>query len=102
MTPARLALVTAEARLVARLQSLDAKLTAGNETAWPDYCQTAAALAAITPLTLPGASGQLLTTAQLAARMQVSPKTIRRRAKAGELEPVRMGKRGRGALRWPA
>ena len=49
----------------------------------------------------PEVTGRLLTTAELAARLQLSPKTVRRRAKAGQLTPIRFGGRGRGALRWP-
>ena len=52
--------------------------------------------------TAPGAGGELLTTAQMAARLQIAPKTLLRRAKKGQLEPIRLGQRGRGALRWAA
>ncbi len=102
MTPARLALVAAEARLVARLQQLDAKLAAGDESAWSDYCQTAAALATVAPQTVPGADGAMLTTAEMAERLGITPKTLLRRAKRGAATPVRLGQRGRAAVRWPA
>lgn len=102
MRSAQLALARAERRLVERLEQLETKLTAGDETVWTEYAHLAAALAALAPATAPGAGGELLTTRQLAERLQVHPKTVLRRAKAGQIEPVRMGQRGRGALRWPA
>ena len=101
MSPGRLALLRAEQRLVDRLADLEARLES-HPGLWHEYAQVSAALASIVPTTAPGAAGELLTTAQLAARLQVSPKTVRRRAKAGELTPVRLGERGRSALRWVA
>jgi hypothetical protein len=102
MTPARLALVEAEARVVTRLRQLGVKLDGGDESGWIEYAQLAAALAEIVPQTRPGAGGEYLTTEQLAERLQISTKTLRRRAKDGQVEPLRLGKRGSGALRWPA
>jgi excisionase family DNA binding protein len=96
----RLALAHAERRLVCRLEALGARLDDGDVSAWADYMEAARALAAIAPLTTPEARGALLTTQQLADRLQVSTRTVRRRAKRGELQPVRMGERGRAALRW--
>jgi excisionase family DNA binding protein len=89
----------AAGRLVARLQSLEERLDAG-EDVWTVYAETVRTLAAVAPLTTPEARGALLTTKQLAERLQVSTRTVRRRAKSGELQPVRMGERGRAALRW--
>jgi excisionase family DNA binding protein len=102
MTPAHLALVEAEARLVERLRQLGVKLADGDESGWVEYAQLAGALAGIVSQTRPGGGGEYLTTEQLADRLQISTKTLRRRAKDGQMEPVRLGKRGRGALRWPA
>jgi hypothetical protein len=104
MTPARLALVTAEAGLVIRLQKLDATLAAGDETAWPDYCQAAVALAALAPLTTPGADGLAMTTRELAAAFNLTPKVARRKGLKGELPlvPIRLGPGGRAKLRWAA
>jgi helix-turn-helix protein len=100
--PVQLAIARAEARLVERLEQLEAKLDAGDEPSWSAFCEAAATLAAIVPVIQPGASGELLTTRQLADRLPLSPRTIRRKAKAGELAPIRIGARGRGELRWPA
>jgi hypothetical protein len=102
MRPVQLAITRAEARLVERLDQLEAKLAAGDESAWCSYCEAAAALAAIAPTTVPGASGELLTTKQMAQRLGIAPKTLLRRAKAGQAEPIRFGERGRAALRWAA
>jgi excisionase family DNA binding protein len=100
---ARLALERAQLRLVGRLDKLEECLAAGDEAAWASYCEVVAALAVVvTAQTAPGASGQLLTTRQLAERLQLSPRTVRRKVKAGELTPVRLGARGRGAVRWSA
>jgi excisionase family DNA binding protein len=100
MIAAQAALLRVSARLVDRLGRLEQRLDAGDERAWRPYMDAARALAAVVPLTTPEARGALLTTQQLADRLQVSTRTVRRRAKRGELEPVRLGERGRAALRW--
>jgi hypothetical protein len=102
MTPARLALVETEARLVERLRQLGVKLAGGDESGWVEYAHLAAALEAIAPQTLPGAGGEMLTTKQMASRLGINPRTLLRRAKRGEVSPVRLGQRGRAAVRWPA
>jgi len=102
MTPARIALSRAQLLLVERLGQLEPLLAAGDELAWGRYVESAQALAAIAPQTEPGAGGRLMTTKELASHLNVTPKTVLRRAKRGALQPVRMGKRGPGALRWPA
>jgi excisionase family DNA binding protein len=94
-------LARAQRLLEQRLVELEARLAAG-EDLWTAYAEAATALAAIAPTLAPGQNGQLLTTAELAARLQISVRTLRRRAKSGQLEPVRLGQRGRAALRWPA
>jgi hypothetical protein len=93
-------LARAPALLETRLAELEARIRGGEETAWPAYLETVRALSEVLARTAPGADGQWLTTAQLAARLQISTRTIRRRMKAGALEPVRLAKRGRAALRW--
>jgi len=102
MTPMQLALARAVRRLIERLDQLEAKLAAGDESAWSGYCEASAALAALAPQLVPGADGRLLTTAEMAARLAIAPKTLLRRAKRGEIMPVRTGQRGRAALRWAA
>jgi hypothetical protein len=104
VSPARIALLRAEQRLVGRLAELEAQLDAGDATAWPAYCETAAALAALAPLTSPGADGRTLTTRELAAAFSLTPKVARRKGLKGELPlvPIRLGPGGRAKLRWAA
>lgn len=105
MTPAAVALAHAERRLVERLEQLAARVDAADEAAWDEYSRTAAALAAIAKETAPGAHGELLTTRELADRLRLSPKVVRRKAARGELggvERIQLARRGPGALRWRA
>ena len=100
MTPSRLALARAERRLLERLAELESRAGPGLDSgAWIEYAALAQALAAIAPATAPGSNGQLLTTAELAAKLQFSERQIRRRTKDGKLKPVRLGAR---TVRWPA
>jgi hypothetical protein len=97
----RLVLEHAQHRLAARLAQVEARIAAGDEGAWPEYRELAVAIATVATQVVPGVRGELLTTKQLAERLQVAPKTILRRAKRGELAGVvRFGARGRGALRF--
>lgn len=97
------ALARAQLRLTERLEQLEARLAGGDETAWSAYCEAAASLAAIAPLMVPGADGRLLSTAEMAERLGVAPKTLLRRKAKGEVMPaVQLGQRGRAALRWAA
>jgi hypothetical protein len=103
VNPAQLALLRAQQRLIDRLELLGQKLEAGDDGAWPAYCESAAALAAIAPLTVPGASGELLDTKTMAARLGISSKTLLRRKGKGEIAPaVTLGARGKAAFRWAA
>jgi len=95
-----LALSRAQARIIERLGQLEPRLDEGDATTWSAYCQAASALAAITSHTMPGSNGRLMTTRELAESMGVSPKTILRKRKTGELTAVQLGQRGRAALRW--
>lgn len=99
MTPAALTLADAERRLVARCLTLAERLDAGEESAWPEYTTTVAALTALTP----AERRPLETTKELAARLNVTPRTARKLSKDGKLhqaEAVRLGKRGTAAIRW--
>jgi excisionase family DNA binding protein len=89
-------------RFLERLEQLESRLDQGDDGLWRAYAEAAAALAAVARETVPGAHGQLLTTAELAAQLRVSTRTLRRRRKAGQLEAVQLGERGRAALRWRA
>ena len=95
MTPAALALIEAERRLLARCQDLGQRLDTGADV-WTDYIATVRALVAL----IPPERRALMTTAEMAERLNVSPRTVRKLGKAGKLEAVRLGKRGAGAIRW--
>lgn len=77
----------AAGRLGERLHALDAQLEAGAEV-WAEYAQLAGALAAVLAHMEPGARGELLTTAQMAARLGVAPKTLLRHKAAGVVQPA--------------
>jgi hypothetical protein len=60
-------------------------------------------LAALLPHLTPGSRGELLTTKQMAERLGISPKTLLKRKATGEIRPaLRLGARGRAAIRWKA
>jgi hypothetical protein len=86
--------------LEARLVELEERVRQGEEAAWEAYLATLTALLTVTARTVPGAAGELLTTAQMAERVGLSPKTLLRRKATGQLKPIQLGKRGRGAVRW--
>ena len=92
------ALTRAAQRLSARVDELGKQLDAGEER-WSEYAMVAAALATIAPQLAPGVRGELLTTAEMATRLHLSPKTLLKRARRGELKPAL--RRGR-LIRWHA
>ena len=85
LTPSTLELVVG--RLVARLTVLEAQLDAGDRDVWSEYTDVARTLAAIWPLLVP-AQHRLLTTTELAAQLNISPRTVRRRKALGLLQPA--------------
>jgi excisionase family DNA binding protein len=97
LTPVALALAEAERRLLARCQELGQRLDAG-EDCWADYIATISGINAL----VPAERRPLPTTKEMAERLNVTPKTIRRWGRAGKLEHERHGKRGTGAIRWKA
>jgi hypothetical protein len=72
-------------RLTHRLLHLEAVLDT-EETAWPPYVATAAALAAI--LAQIRREGSLLTTAEMAERLGIKPKTLLKHKKRGTVRPA--------------
>lgn len=75
-------------QLAARLEELERRIVGGDETAWAEFRDTAVALAQVSAQTAPGQAGELLTTAQMAARLNLAPKTLLKRARRGELKPA--------------
>lgn len=84
-------------RVADRLVGLESRLDSGGDPAWRDYLDAARTLAALVPL-LPASQG-LLTTAELAARLGVAAKTLRKWRAAGWARPAL--ERGR-VVRWTA
>ncbi len=97
-SPLALLFAAAERRLVARLDTLAARLDAGDDAAWPDFLATVTALRAL----VPEERMPLLKTEEMAERLGVSPKTVRKLGKRGRLVAEHFGKRGTGAIRWRA
>jgi hypothetical protein len=81
VTPRLLALIKAESHLIERLGKIEPHL--GDDSAcWHEYATIASALAAIAPALRPEALAEVLTQGELAERIGVSERTIRRRVKA--------------------
>jgi hypothetical protein len=85
VTPRLLALIRAEAHFIERLEKLEPRLDDGDSACWTEYASLASALAAIAPQLSPSVIAPVLTQRELAERLDVSPRTIRRRVKRGEL-----------------
>lgn len=82
--------------LVARLDALEGRLAEGDD-AWPAYCDTVRALAAVVEQSAPGAGGELLTTREMAERLGIAPKTLLKHTAKGKARPaIRSGK----LIRW--
>jgi len=94
-------LAAAAVRLSARLHVLATQLSEqGSEThgdVWGEYAALAAALATVMARLEPGARGELLTTAQMAERLGIAPKTLLKHKAAGAVKPALQ--RGR-LIRW--
>jgi hypothetical protein len=88
VTALAVALTRAQHRLLVRLQALDAKLEAGDDDdiMWDRYTATLSALVAI--ITEPERSGRPISAAELAAKFNVSRKTIQRRRRKDAGRPV--------------
>lgn len=102
MTPARAALLVAERHLIERVHQLDEAGQCSRE-----FVDVAHALAVVVAQ-LRSDPGELLTTREMAQRLSIAPKTLRRKAQAGEIaKPINLGqnglgRRGRSVLRWRA
>jgi hypothetical protein len=74
--------------LAARLEHLEARLQDDDAALWAEYRDTAAALARVFAHVAPGRRGELLTTEQMAERLNLSPKTLLKRKARGEIRPA--------------
>ncbi|MBI4382370.1 MAG: hypothetical protein HY574_14425 [candidate division NC10 bacterium] len=80
-----------------RLHQLEQQIREGSNAAWPEYAQIAQALATIHAKNEQPA--EYLSTRQMAARLGVSPKTLLRRKRRGQLAPaIQVGR----LIRWQA
>jgi excisionase family DNA binding protein len=96
VTPRALALQRAQLWLVERLDKLEPQIIDGDADTRREYRDTAVALAQL--VAAAERRAEFLTTAELAERLNVSTRTIRRRKKAGTLEPaLQLGQR---VVRW--
>jgi hypothetical protein len=83
------ALARAALRLLRRLKDLEARVDAGDDAAWAAYERTVETLAGISPALLaPDRHGSLLTTAQMADRLGVAPKTLLKHKAKGAVRPA--------------
>jgi hypothetical protein len=80
-----------------RLAQLEDRVQNGDETAWSAYAETVRTLALLLPTLAPEHRGELLTTAEMAARMGIKPKSLLRRKARGQIRPaIQAGK----LIRW--
>src|SRR5262245_61001921 len=79
MTTRLSALQRAAELLAARLERLEARLSGDDDAVWREYRETVTALASVLAQMTPGRNGGLLTTAQMAERLHVTPKTLLKR-----------------------
>ncbi len=76
---------------------MEARLAAGEEAAWPEFLEAAKVLALLLPALAPDQRGALLTTAEMADRLGISPKTLLKHKANGAIRPrVQRGK----LIRW--
>jgi len=88
--------------LVPYARALAQRFGSGDETALVEYRCTLETLAKLAAFGAPN-DRPLMTTAELAARLNISAKTVLRKRKSGVLVPAKvLGRRGTGALRWTA
>jgi hypothetical protein len=99
VTLAHLTLIRAVNRVVEKIDKLEPHLD--DPESWGEYLNLVTILATIASQIRPEVTGELLTTSQMAARMNISAKTLLKRRAKGQAQPaVVMGKRGRAAFRW--
>ena len=71
-----------------RLDVLADRIDAGEESLWPDFLRTVEVLVSVAAQSVPGARGELLSTAQMAERLGIKPKTLLRHKSNGSVKPA--------------
>jgi hypothetical protein len=71
-----------------RLAALEGRLQEGDESAWTSYTDTVMALASVVQNLAPERSGELLTTAEMATRLGIKPKTLLKHKGRGQIRPA--------------
>jgi len=74
--------------LVERIAELEERIQGGDEGAWRLYCEAIRALTAVEECLIPGEHGEYLTTAEMAQRLGIAPKTLLRHKAAGTVKPA--------------
>ncbi len=87
MKPDRLRFDRAARLLAERLDVLEQRVRGGDEIAWAAYQETLRTLTALLPFLGPE-RGAMLTTAEMAARLGVAPKTLLRHKAKGRIRPA--------------
>ena len=87
-----------------RLEALQKRVLSGDEDAWSPFLDAARTLATLADVTTPGRHGELLTTKQMAEKLGITTSTLLKRMKRKDDRKVtpalRLGTRGRAAIRW--
>lgn len=103
MTRAVLALARARQRLEDRLERLQQQLDAGDDSAWPAFTDTVRTLAAlVADADAAGQAQEMLSTAAMAARLGIKPKTLLKLEREGKVKSIKLGERGTASRRWSA
>ncbi len=74
--------------LVARAGELEERVRQGEETLWSEYRETLNTLTKVLDHAAPDRRGEFLTTKEMAQRLNISPKTLLKHKKKGEIRPV--------------
>ena len=82
------ALQKSEPLLVKRLSQLTERLQAGEEAVWGEFLSVVQALVALSECTAPEKRGSMLTTAEMASRLNMSVKTLLRTKAQGKILPA--------------
>jgi hypothetical protein len=75
-------------RLSSRVDALETRLASGDEAVWPQYVDTVQTLVLVLSNLSPERRGAYLTTAEMAERLSLSPKTLLKHKAHGKIQPA--------------